>query len=75
MNLNDCVKVVLTKAGAGIMNDREKYYSTIIPNYKAQTYHEGDEMKTQLWGLFEIFGEYIHITCNPPFKGNEISTV
>lgn len=74
MNLNDSVMVVLTKTGAEIMNAREKHYEKYIPTYKAQTYKEGQELKTQLWCLFEIFGGHICITCNTPFKDNEIST-
>lgn len=72
MNLNDSVMVVLTETGAEIMNTREKHYENVISNYKARTYKEGQELKTQLWCLFEIFGEHIYITCNPPFKDNRI---
>lgn len=75
MNLNDNVMVVLTKRGAEIINAREEHYSNIIPNYKKHTYNEGDELKTQLWCLFEVFGEYISITCEVPFKNNKISTI
>lgn len=75
MNLNDTVMVVLTEIGAKIMNAREKYCENAIQNYKARTYKEGQEVNTQLWCLFEIFGEYIHITCKPPFKNNEILTI
>lgn len=75
MNLNDKVKVILTKDGAEIKNKREEYYTSIIPNYSKHTYNEGDELTTQLWCLFEEFGEHIHITCKSPFKDNEILTI
>ncbi len=75
MNLNDNVKIILTETGADIKNAREKYYESIIPNYKARTYKEGCEVKTQLWCLFEEFGEHISITCKTPFKDNEISII
>lgn len=75
MNMNDNVSVILTKTGAKIMNDREEYFSRIIPNFKKHNYCEDEELKTQLWCLFEYFGKYIDITCETPFKMNEISII
>lgn len=75
MNMNDTVSVILTDTGAKIMNDREKYYQKNIPNYIKRTYSCGDKLQTQLWCLFDYFGEYIYMTCDTPFKDNEISTV
>lgn len=75
MNLNDNVSVILTQRGAEIMNEREHYFSRIIPNYKEHVYHAGEEYKTQLWCLFKNFGNYISITCQIPFEKNEIRIV
>lgn len=75
MNLNDNVKVILTKEGADIKNKIEEYYASAIPKYHKHTYNEGDELRIQLWCLFEEFGEHIHITCKSPFKDNEISII
>lgn len=75
MNMNDNVSVILTESGAKVMNGREDYFSRIIPNYNKHEYREGDELRTQLWCLFEYFGSYVNITCDTPFKLNEISIV
>lgn len=75
MNMNDNVSVILTESGAKVMNGREDYFSRIIPNYNKHEYREGDELRTQLWCLFEYFGSYVNLTCDTPFKLNEISTI
>lgn len=68
INLNENVKVVLTKRGAEILNEREEQCANIIPNYRKKLHNEGDVYRTQLWGLFEKFGSEIHIGMNIPFE-------
>lgn len=75
VNLNDEVKVILTEIGAKILNKREDYFSRIIPNYEVRTHKKGESYETQLWCLFEIFGEYTSITCKPFFESNEIDFI
>lgn len=52
-NLNRNCSVVLTAYGAEILNQT---YACIVREYK-----EGDVFKTQVWTLFNIFGEAVHI--------------
>ena len=69
MNLNQQVKVVLTSYGADVFNNHHagnKYYT---PPIKVC----GDEFKSSLWGLMQIFGSSIYLGMQEvPFKDNEM---
>lgn len=65
MNINDNVKVELTKEGKKIL-DRD------CPTL-AQFYHETDNtFKFQLWELMKIYGKYMENGMNQVFVNNTI---
>ena len=67
MNLNDKVSVVLTKDGANRLNE-------LYPSSKV--HFEGEAYKTQLWCLFDDFGDMINgFSTKLPFKDNEIKVL
>lgn len=60
MELNDCVKVILTQRGADILNAMNSNYKEQIPSLNWRTdYKDGDTYKTSLWSLFADFGNYM----------------
>jgi hypothetical protein len=72
LNINETCQVVLTAYGASVYNAYEKQFENLTyttPNYKAT----GDTLKAQLWHLFQVFGDCIHMgMCEVPFEGNNI---
>ena len=72
-NINETVKVVLTKKGAEILNDFYEHMPLFaIPKEK---YKEDDEYSTEMWHLFNIFGKHIFLGCDIPFKDNVVEIV
>ena len=68
-NMNDTVEVVLTTKGAEMYNERWKFFGRPVK-------YEGDVIRTQLWTLFQIFGEHIHLGMGEvPFKDCKINFV
>lgn len=53
-NINDTVQVVLTATGAKIYNEKWRSYTRIDKR-------EGDILRTQLWRLFQDFGEHMYL--------------
>lgn len=74
INLNDTVSVILTQYGADKVNKIYADMSERVPHFFPRLeYSEGDRYTTQLWVLFEDFGEDIYLSAvNLPFKNNEI---
>lgn len=76
MNLNDSVNVVLTQHGANRLNELNAAVMKVAPNLKPHLYCEGEIYKTQLWCLFDDFGDMINMSSTKlPFKGNEITVL
>ena len=77
-NINEYVSVTLTKRGADIFNKNEEYWEKQFPHWyvdgvrEKKRMNEGDVMKGQLWRLFQLFGEHIHLGGEVPFKNCEI---
>lgn len=70
LNLNDIVKVKLTKIGLTIYMDHIERYAPSLPLYPMRD-SEGF-VEFQLWDLMSIFGKRIHIGCDAPFIDNMI---
>lgn len=71
MNLNDKVSVILTKPGADRLNELNAFFSP-----KVKYHFEGETYKTQLWCLFDDFGDMINgFSTKLPFKDNEINVL
>lgn len=76
VNLNDKVQVVLTQYGADWLNNKNSEIGKKFPRYGYDSHYEGEIYNTQLWCLFEEFGELIHMTCAKlPFKDNKITFI
>jgi hypothetical protein len=70
ININQHAKVVLTSRGAEIWN---KYLNSFTySGARKGDFEEGDELKTALWELFQVFGEYIYMGMTVPFKDCEL---
>lgn len=74
ININSTVEVILTKAGAKIINEdnsdfiwRHKKCSITFPIYK-----EGDVYRSQLWSIMSLFGKYIFAGAEAPFSNCDI---
>lgn len=75
LNLNDTVKVKLKDNGVEILRQRHDELYRFVkarggeirefvpPQVDAEGYS-----RDQLWHLFEAFGPYINLSCNPPFE-------
>jgi hypothetical protein len=72
LNMNDQVRVTLTTYGAQVWNAR--YDGINIPaEHLPAPCAPGDEVKTQLWDLMQVFGPGIHMGMSEvPFLKNEI---
>lgn len=62
-NLNDTVEVVLTDTGAEIYN---KYYEN--SKWRDVNVSEGHILRSQLWSIMQVFGEYLYLGGHVPFK-------
>jgi hypothetical protein len=63
MNINDTVRVRLTKAGLACRDPHEYWSPTELAGY------------WQLWRLMAVFGRHIHMGLYPPlFEMNDIAT-
>jgi hypothetical protein len=69
LNLNDYVEVALTDAGASIYN---QYYAE-MKAYKPENVVEGHVLKEPLWELFHVFGPFVGIGMDSPFKNCAIT--
>lgn len=59
MELNDCVKVILTQRGADIVNTVNSGYKERAPILEWKTdYKAGDTYKTELWDICAMFGPF-----------------
>lgn len=80
VNLNDPVKVILTKEGAEALNKYNKQriaeYLNLFPkadiDFLKVDYSEGETVKDSLWHLFALLGDYLYGNTSAPFKNNEI---
>ena len=61
-NINNYVRVKLTKIGAAILT----YRSYNLPKQYWKTYAEGDIWETQLWELASVFGPNFNLGLQPP---------
>lgn len=76
MNLNDNVSVILTKDGADRLNEINASLMKVAPTIKFHLHCEGETYKTQLWCLFDDFGDMINMSSTKlPFKDNEIKVL
>lgn len=75
INLNDACSVVLTQAGADILNNiQEKLWMAY--GYKPRCIHLcGETYKTQLWSLMQDFGQKISMTLPVPFERLKITMI
>jgi hypothetical protein len=70
-NINNYATVTLTATGAEIYNKRYDDVKQFMPSdyvFRNTNVTEGFILKTQLWVLFNDFGEYINIGMMSPFK-------
>ena len=76
ININSPVKVILTEEGARVINADREYWATKYPTVEAfkvaKVYEKGDEYKTQLWLLMNIFGPSMINGNECPFVDCEI---
>lgn len=75
INLNKTVKVILTEEGVRRVNAENKYWATKYPTVSAfkvdKVYEKGNEYKTQLWSLMNIFGPSMFAGNECPFMNCE----
>ena len=64
INMNQMATVTLTRKGAELYNYIKK---------PAKKVYGGFVLKTELWCLFEIFGQHMYNGCIIPFKDNKIT--
>jgi hypothetical protein len=71
VNINDIVEVTLTNAGKRAY---EEYFNGLYrDNHSRPTTAAPDVLKTELWGLFQIFGSHMSLGMpSPMFKHNNI---
>lgn len=69
INMNDVVVVTLTEFGAKVYNRR--IIGDRLENYLTKV-TEGHVLRTQLWYLFAIYGEFIGLGQALPFISGEI---
>ncbi|MDX1475057.1 MAG: hypothetical protein R3309_12860 [Reinekea sp.] len=70
INLNQTVKVRLTKTGINIINkQKEELKNSTGGRYIPPKIRIDKDGYThfQLWSLFDTFGNHIFLGCNPPF--------
>lgn len=71
LNLNQTCKVVLTRSGAEQYNNYINSFN-YPAEYARPKKRPGEELKTQLWDLFHIFGNHIGLGLSVPFEDNVI---
>lgn len=69
INMNSRCRVRLTDQGIGVY---ERYFERL--NLPAEPLDE-HRLTTELWDLFNIFGESIYHGCEIPFERNEIEVL
>lgn len=71
-NINECVRVRLTKTGKNILRKQFDSAHERMPHvFKEFALPKEDEQgfsEWQMWRLFETFGEHIYLGCEPPFE-------
>lgn len=73
LNLNDQVEVILTEAGARMLNE---YYGKYDRWHDWHDVQEGKVYKTELWHLAHVFGEKLYNgTTQMPFKSNKLVVI
>ena len=75
INLNDKVKVKLTKYGESLLKEWEDEILAYFPAYRPHILADKDKdgfISMQLHGLFEMFGKGISISSKSPFEKCEI---
>ena len=80
-NINDRAAIVLTKAGADVINEHigeQKRMCSFTDRqieilFGKEKFREGDTYRSELWSIMHIFGAHIFMGCNTPFLHNEIT--
>lgn len=67
MNLNDPVKIVLTKLGANVLNYENKEFNKLFNRELRTDYKAGDVYENLLWLIIVIFAESCEDPLKPPF--------
>jgi len=80
-NMNDTVYFKLTEKGKEIWEEDNKRMKILVPSIDWKIkYYDGEWVKNQLWGLFQMFGEHVvcgadcyitDITFDDPLKAGE----
>jgi hypothetical protein len=65
-NINNSVEVRLTEKGANIYNNWYGRYAQY--GIVQEPVQEGHLLRAQLWHLFQVFGEHIHLGGEVPFE-------
>lgn len=58
INMNARCRFILTEAGASLWN---AHYDEVPPEYRPAPVPAGQEVRTQLWVAFQVFGPAIYM--------------
>lgn len=83
ININVHTRIILTKAGAAVLNNYFRQYHLGVTEESKQweekhfptSYKEGDVFETELHELFHIFGKELIPGLDTPFLNNEIELI
>lgn len=68
MNVNDQVVVKLTKRGAFILNEQNRYLMYRFPQQKLKAdYRSGEYYDNNMWIILRDFGTYFQMGQDPPY--------
>ena len=76
VNMNEYVEVFLTDLGKEIYYHQydkiNEYHGKIVIKPHYPKLEENGRFRTQLWMLFETFGEHLKMSMESPFINNEL---